>query len=39
MLINKAADKLVFKFLNNIKNGYLEITTHDDEVLKFHRHG
>ena len=35
MLINKAADKLVFKFLSKIKNGYLEITTHDGEILKF----
>ena len=35
MLINKAADKLVFKFLSKIKNGYLEITTYDGEVLKF----
>ena len=35
MLINKAADKLVFTFLSKIKNGYLEITTHDGKVLKF----
>ena len=35
MLINKAANKLVFKFLGKIKNGYLEITTYEGEVLKF----
>ena len=35
MLINKTADKLVFAFLSKIKNGYLEITTHDGKVLKF----
>ena len=35
MLINKTADKLVFTFLSKIKNGYLEITTHDGEILKF----
>ena len=35
MLINKTADKLVFAFLSKIKNGYLVITTHDGEILKF----
>ena len=35
MLLNSAADKLVFKFLNKIKNGYLEITTYEGEILKF----
>ena len=35
MLINKAADKLVFTLLSKIKNGYLEITTYNGEVLKF----
>ena len=35
MLLNRAADKLVFKFLGKIKNGYLEITTYEGEVLKF----
>ena len=35
MFLNNAADKLVFKFLNKISYGYLEITTLDGEVLKF----
>ena len=35
MLLNKTADKLVFKFLSKIKNGYLEITTYEGEILKF----
>ncbi len=35
MFLNNAADKLVFKFLNKIGNGYLEITTFDGKVLKF----
>ena len=35
MLLNKAADKLVFKFLSKIKNGYLEITTYEGSILKF----
>ena len=35
MLINKTADKLVFAFLSKIKNGFLEITTHDGKILKF----
>jgi len=35
MFLNNAADKLVFKFLNNISHGYLELTTHDGTVLKF----
>ena len=33
MLLNNAADKLVFKFLNKISHGYLKITTFDGEVL------
>ena len=39
MLINKTADKLVFAFLSKIKNGFLEITTHDGKILKLYRHG
>ncbi len=35
MLLNRAADKLVFKFLSKIKNGYLEITTYEGEILNF----
>ena len=35
MLLNNAADKLVFKFLNKISHGYLKITTFDGEVLEF----
>ena len=35
MFLNKTADKLVFNFLRKIKNGYLEITTYEGEVLKF----
>ena len=35
MFLNNAADKLVFKFLNNISHGYLELTTYDGKVLKF----
>ncbi len=35
MFLNNAADKLVFKFLNKINHGYLELTTHDGKVLKF----
>ena len=35
MLLNNVADKLVFKFLNKINYGYLELTTHDGKVLKF----
>ena len=35
MFLNNAADKLVFKFLNKINYGYLELTTHDRKVLKF----
>ena len=35
MFLNKAADKLVFKFLNKINYGYLELTTFDGNVLKF----
>ena len=33
MFLNNTADKLVFKFLNKINNGYLELTTHDGKVL------
>ena len=35
MFLNNVADKLVFKFLKNINNGYLELTTHDGKLLKF----
>ena len=28
MFLNNAADKLVFKFLDKINYGYLELTTH-----------
>ena len=35
MFLNNAADKLVFKFLNNINYGYLELTTVDGKILKF----
>ncbi len=35
MLLNNAADKLVFKFLNKISHGYLELTTYDGKVLQF----
>ena len=35
MFLNKTADKLVFKFLNNINYGYLELTTIDGKILKF----
>ena len=35
MFLNNTADKLVFNFLRTIKNGYLEITTYEGEVLKF----
>ena len=35
MFLNNTADKLVFKFLNNISHGYLELTTHNGKVLKF----
>ena len=35
MFLNNAADKLVFKFLNKISHGYLELTTYDGKVLKF----
>ena len=30
--LNKAADKLVYKFLNKINYGYLKIKTFDDDV-------
>ena len=33
MFLNNTADKLVFKFLNKINYGYLELTTHDGKVL------
>ena len=35
MFFDKIADKIVFKFLNNIKYGYLELTTFDGKILKF----
>jgi len=35
MFLNNAADKLVFKFLERINYGYLEITTFDGKILKF----
>ena len=35
MFLNKTSDKLVFKFLNNINYGYLELTTIDGKILKF----
>ena len=35
MFLNDTADKLVFKFLNKINYGYLELTTHNGKVLKF----
>jgi len=35
VLLNRAADKLVFKFLSKIKSGYLEIITNEGDILKF----
>ena len=35
MFLDKTADKIVFKFLNKINYGYLELTTFDGKVLKF----
>ena len=35
MFLNKIADKLVFKFLNGIDYGYLELKTYDERLLKF----
>jgi hypothetical protein len=35
MFLDKTADKIVFKFLNNINYGYLELTTFDGKILKF----
>ncbi len=35
MNLFKITDKIVFSTLNNIKYGYLEITNHDGELLKF----
>ena len=35
MFLNKTADKLVFKFLNKINYGYLELITFDGKLLKF----
>ena len=35
MIIDKVSDLIVFKTLNNIKHGFLEITNFDGEVLKF----
>jgi len=34
MFLNNTADKLVFKFLNKINYGYLELTTNDRKVLR-----
>ena len=35
MFLNKTAEKIVFKFLNNINYGYLELTTVDGKIIKF----
>ena len=35
MLIYKISDSIVFNTLKNIKNGFLEITKSNGEVLKF----
>ncbi len=35
MFLNKTADKLVYKFLSKINNGYLEIITFEGNSLKF----
>ena len=35
MFLDKTADKIVYKFLNNINYGYLELTTFDGKILKF----
>ncbi len=35
MNLNKISDKIVFSNLKNIKYGYLEITKHNGELLKF----
>ena len=35
MFLNNAADRLVFKFLNKINHGYLELTSFDGKILKF----
>ena len=35
MNLNKISDKIVFSNLKNIKYGYLEITKHNGESLKF----
>ena len=35
MILNKSADILVFKFLNKVNHGYLELTTFDGKQLKF----
>ena len=35
MNLFKISDKTVFSALNNIKYGYLEITNHNGELLKF----
>ncbi|MAC08951.1 MAG: SAM-dependent methyltransferase [Rhodobiaceae bacterium] len=35
MFLNKAADKLVFKFLNKINYGHLELTTSEGKILTF----
>ena len=35
MFLDQTADKVVFKFLNNINSGYLELITVDGKILKF----
>ena len=35
MFLDITADKIVFKFLKNIKYGYLELKTFDGKILKF----
>ena len=35
MNLFKISDKIVFSTLKNLKYGYLEITNHDGELLKF----
>ena len=34
MFLDKTADKIVFKFLNNINYGYLELTTVDGKICQ-----
>ena len=35
MFLNNAADRLVFKFLNKINHGYLELTSFEGKIFKF----